>query len=946
MTTSKRWIGWWLMVVMIAPAIARSESASEQLAAAKEQVQSGAYDQAEVALMPLLAGESKVAASIALGRCYLETGRYEAAKTALESVKDESRSNVDWHIWSARLAETLGDYEGAIESARHAMGIDRNSCVARLLLAQNLEIVGKSQEALQEYEWFDRLVKHRLPIDPDNLVAAGAGFYRYSVLTQNSNLVQRTRHVLQKMYQKAYQMLDPKYWPAHLAVADLLAEKFSLDEAADDYRAVLNINTNAVAAHVGLGWIARDQWRFEDVDRHAQDALDINTNSVDALVLLAASRMLERRYTLADGFAQRALAINPNSIDALAYATSAKLALFDEAAADVYVKRADAINPKSGRFHEIVAQTLSDRRQYPQSEVAFLKAIEYEPSSAMARAELGMLYMQWGDEEKARVHLDAAWEIDAFNARTKYSLDLLDKLVAYARLETEHFDVRCEKGLDEVIAASSAKYLESIYDEICKRFDLTLDRRTIVEIFPAHDDFGVRVTGQPWINTGGACTGWVIGVIAPRFGMGKSPFHLPSVLRHEFVHTVTLAATNNRIPHWMTEGLAVLHEDEPRSFGWKEDLAERIRNDDLAPLNEVDWGFMRPKRPNDRAMAYAQSEWMCEFLMDRFGDGVINAMLRDSREGMSQTGLFAKHAKMTPEEFDDAFRAWAIEQATPWGFDLTPPENVETLKALALETPDDASVLARLAMACMEAGDIDEAMTHANASLAIDAKDNALAHEVLMRVYAGKLHHAEDAEQSKEWQQAGIDHAREVLIANPKHRKARMVIAKYHLAEKKDDAALPHLLDLMELYPVDPMEPYELARIYTSMGDDERALPMWKACRQEFSNNREIPAAIAAIHRRAGRLAEACDWYERALQIDPLSPGIGEAYANVLMQMGRTDDAIARYQLLCRIDPEEARFQTACALALFKAGNESEAINYAKRAVALDPKSDARSLLD
>ena len=140
------------MVVMIAPAIARSESASEQLAAAKAQVQSGAYDQAEVALKLLLAGESKVAASIALGRCYLETGRYEAAKTALESVKDESRSNVDWHIWSARLAETLGDYEGAIESARHAMGIDRNSCVARLLLAQNLEIVGKSQEALQEYE--------------------------------------------------------------------------------------------------------------------------------------------------------------------------------------------------------------------------------------------------------------------------------------------------------------------------------------------------------------------------------------------------------------------------------------------------------------------------------------------------------------------------------------------------------------------------------------------------------------------------------------------------------------------------------------------------------------------------------------------------------------------------------------------------------------------------
>jgi tetratricopeptide (TPR) repeat protein len=935
-----------LLAVPILANAQESKSANERLSAARLAATTGDYGGAEIAFKELLAGDTRVASAIALGQCYLETGRYQDAHALLDSVNNESQTNLDWNILAARLAGTLGDYENAIEYARRGRDIERNSCVARLLLAEYLEVVGKSAEALEEYEWFDRLVKHRLPIDAANLTAAGQGFYRYSVLTQHPNLVQRTRHVLHKIYQQAYQVLDVNYWPARLAVANLLNEKFSLDEAADDYRAVLDINSNAVAAHVGLGSIARNQWRFEDVDRRANRALDINTNSVDALELLASSRMFERRYTLADATARRALAINPNSIDALALAASAKLALFDESGADEFIMRANAINPKSGRFHQILAQTLSDRRQYPQSETEFLKAIEYEPSDAMARAELGMLYMQWGDEKKARPPLEAAWKIDAFNARTKYTLDLLDKLVAYARLETEHFDVRCEKGLDEVIAANAANYLESIYEEICQRFEMNLDRKTIVEIFPAHGDFGVRVTGQPWINTGGACTGWVIGVIAPRFGSGKAPFYLPGVLRHEFVHTVTLAATNNRIPHWMTEGLAVLHEDEPRTFGWKEDLAERIRDGELAPLNEVDWGFMRPKRPNDRAMAYAQSEWMCEFLMDRLGDGVINAILRDSREGMSQTGLFAKHAKMTPEEFDEAFRAWAIEQATPWGFDLTPPEKVEPLKALALEKPQEASIRARLARAHFEAGDFGEALANAQASLDLDADHNALAHEVMMFALAATVMDANNADQAAKLQQSIVDHAQKILLIEPGHRKARMIVAKYHLSEQKDDAALPHLLDLMDVEPVDPMVPYELARIYTSMGDDQRALPMWMECRLEFANNREIPAAIAAIHRRAGQLQEARDWYEKALQIDPLSPDIGEAHANVLMQMGRTDDAIARFRLLCRVKPEEAKFHSACALALFKAGNESEAKSYAQKAVKLDPNSDARSLLD
>ena len=40
------------------------------------------------------------------------------------------------------------------------------------------------------------------------------------------------------------------------------------------------------------------------------------------------------------------------------------------------------------------------------------------------------------------------------------------------------------------------------------------------------------------------------------------------VLRHEYSHTITLAATDNRIAHWMTEGLAVWEEQTPLKWEW------------------------------------------------------------------------------------------------------------------------------------------------------------------------------------------------------------------------------------------------------------------------------------------------------------------------------------------------------------------------------------------
>ena len=125
-------------------------------------------------------------------------------------------------------------------------------------------------------------------------------------------------------------------------------------------------------------------------------------------------------------------------------------------------------------------------------------------------------------------------------------------------------------------------------------------------------------------------------------------------------------------------------------------LADAVRQDRLFTLESLDWGFMRPKRPTDRTLAYAQSEWMCEYLIERFGYGVVQDMLRLYREGKTQPQVLAERLQTDSQTLHQDFRGWARKQVEQWGFDLSPPEDVAELRRQAESQSASADVLGRL----------------------------------------------------------------------------------------------------------------------------------------------------------------------------------------------------------------------------------------------------------
>lgn len=925
-----------------------SPTTAPTLAEARDWFIEGSYEKAIEAYSTLAQQPVHLLqAQLGLARCRMQIGLYDEAIAALVEIGADK--SAEWHYLLGQLYRATGRYEDTLKHTRQAIQLDRRYPGARRLLGQMLELLGQRHEAIETYQWFDRrlVAQRELPRDAEKLIDIALGFLRYSVLTQ-TNVADRTKHVLNEMLQVAYERVDRSYWPARIAAADLLREKYNDDPdsgSLSDYMAALRINERLPQAHTGIGEVMLEKWDFEEVERRVNLALDINPNYGPAIHLLAKTRVVERRYPAAIELCERALAVNPNDLAALSISAAASTCQYDQDGVERMTRRVEAINPRCALFHRTLGDALGGIRQYAASEKAYRKAIEFDPTDANAHTELGMMYMQWGEEKKAHEILEAAWALDPFNQRTDFTLELLERLDKFSRIETEHFIIKHDPQRDPGLGPFVARYMEDIYDDVTSDYDMTLTDKTIVELFPTHRAFGVRITGKPWIHTVGACTGRVIALASPGDkAAGLGPYDMARVLKHEFTHTVTLAATQNRIPHWLTEGLAVYQEDSPRPFPWVELLADAVRRDRLFSLESINWGFMRPRRPDDRQLAYAQSEWMCEYIVERFGYDSINAMIDRYRQGHTQADVFARLLGIEMEQFDQDFRTWARKQVERWGFEQTPPEDVSELRELAETEKDNATLLGRLARAQFDDGDYEQALNTARRALKLDQNEtNSL--EVLGTVLAMSAKEEGNEAVKRMIEDEARPALERLLEVDPDGWIAPRLSGEMALRRKAYDEAIDRLTRLQRLCPMDPTSWRGLGGIYLEKGDYDLALPQLTELARVEGHDADAPAQIARIHKRRGRLSEAQYWYRRALYVDPFNVESHKALGDTYMQAGDAALALDEYRMLTKLEPHKARHFEDAAFAANKVGDKNEAQSLAGKAVELDPTSPARSLL-
>jgi tetratricopeptide (TPR) repeat protein len=643
---------------------------------ARSQIWAGQYRRGLVTLTMVRRGKP-VDVALLRGAARFAIGRLDEAITTLTDPEVADVPAVQTLL--ARVKAAQGKYDEAAAILGTVISKNPDLIPPRYYLGVYREAQGDISGAKLAYEWFVSDPNNFLEqwrghpktfTDADDVTCIGRAIDRWATLTMAFQENRPLHDTILSMFTRAYDLIDREYWPAHVAAADYFLKHDDTNSAIAELKIAVSRNPSDIESWKLIAGIHLDQFDFDGVDSAVQEIREIDPNSPDADLLSARNYLLQRVPKFALPPIQRVLDRQPKNIEALGLLAGAQALLLHDDQTAAILKQVDAIDPNNALAYLEVADQLGGMRQYPRAIDMYKIAVQRAPWWSAARNGLGLLYTQSGDEEAARAVLEAAHSLDGYNARTTNYLRLLDEMAKYARKESAHFIVIYDGVLDPVIPEYFSDYLESIYPQVTGDFHFEPKVKTMIEVFPTHDAFSVRTTGAPWLATVGASTGRIIAMVAPRKGgQTMGPFNWSQVLHHEFTHTVTLGETDNRIAHWFTEGLAVQQEHSPIRWEWVPMLYSAVTKHELFNMDELTWGFIRPKRPIDRQLAYAQSSWICEYIEGAYGHDTILQMLEQFRLGKDQDQVFETALHKSQSEFFTEFEAWCQKQVAGWGYD-------------------------------------------------------------------------------------------------------------------------------------------------------------------------------------------------------------------------------------------------------------------------------------
>ena len=875
-----------------------------------------------------------------------EQGDYEQALDLLEARRLHAPHDKQLALEAAALLNTLGRYSEALDLLTDA--IDRHGPSPQLIVATGelLETLGRYDDAAQTYARIVELVPLADDADGDELLSSGVALERHATFSRR-RASDQSKHILHNYLQKSY-LYQPDYWHGHVQTGMFLLDKGRPMQALTEFRLARKINPNAPEIHVGLGMIALERGQFEQAIAHAQDALKTNPRHDGALLLQARCMMTWRRFGDAIERVEKMLSVNPHHIEALSLLSAAHLCMNDAHKARQAMERIASTNPTSWRAHLIIGEWLSAVRDFDQARKHLMLARELAPWSHRPLKQLGVLYMQTGEEHLAAEAFEKSHQLDDFGADVVNYLRLLEDMSEFVTKESTNFIVKVGDP-DKVLLDQVSEYLEDIYDEMVAHHGHRPGHKIIVEIFPTQAQFSVRISGHGWVSTVGACTGRVIALAAPsphRKDGPESAFNWAVVLRHELSHAITLSATDNRIPHWLTEAFAVDQQPDIRSYANIRVLVDSVRLNRLMPVSGLDWGFIRPSAPWQRHLAYAQSQWMLEYLIKQHGKAKILKMLDAFKRGLDQREVFEQVFEQTEKEFDNSFEQWARRQVDLWGFDASAPARPEeTARALARDT-NNPDLIARHAAALHYAGMDDDAMRSARQALKIDPANNqALFVKASLSVKSRKYDLAMSA-------------ADKAINANTQQAWPYKIMARCHL-EQSDNArpdiqrAIHALTQYQRLAPHDDYSYRQLSDIYEKLGSmDAHVLPQLQYLLRHDLTNPRHATRLAEIHRRNRDYAESVEMYQASLHVNPYDSATYEAIAGLFVVLGQWDNAISAARNAVVLEGESARafaklsaVRYRCAIASNDVDMMLLAREDALRAVEIGNDPQARGLL-
>lgn len=783
--------------------------------------------------------------------------------------------------------------QGEIKAALEILS-DIDSILASRLRAEGYEILGDHRAAENAVEPVIEMLLKEATEDAGELTDGVAAMV---VRARIQGQPARDFQSMMSLLARAHQFIDRLYWPARLEEAKLLLDKDKASDAVKVLHETLDLNPRCAEAWYELGRLALRRFDFDSALVASVALSRLNPEHPLSAILIAESRLIQDDPDGAMELLEPVVIRWPKLRLAHAYIAAARALSYDDEALREALERFETLSPGSGMAHFVVGRHLTMNRQYEAAAAVLEEAIRRQPAWPAPQIELGLMELQAGRDDHALDALQSVVQLDPFNKRAANSLFLLNELADYKQIESEHFIVRYKPGEDEVMADLMLEQLERIHGVVSNRFQFEPAQKTVIELMPDHERFAVRITGMPFIHTIAACTGPVIAVEVPREGPPQKHlglFDWPRVIQHEYTHTITLAQSQYRIPHWLTEAAAVSMEHSPRKYETCLMLAKSHANSTLFDLDEIKWAFVRPKKPSDRGKAYAQSHWMVEFMDERFGTSALIRLLGRYLDGEREQEAIPNALGVSRKQFFDDFVDWAQSQVASWGLAAEPSMRT-LLDDLRMSDPTLAEQMDNSRQARLEV--IVKRMT-AQIGEPSRQRTRSLTGTDWPDLARPKVEISD--RQLDDWLVEYPDHPDLIEI-----RLRR----RLHEADTVSDEILPLLEQYASLRPVDPFPHRKLASYWLSSETPEKAIPHLEILDISQEKSPVFTTRLAMLYRENGDKKQALVKAQRALHFDPYDAPSRERVAAIAIENG--DFALARRHIwaLTIIEPDRPQHQ-------------------------------------
>ncbi len=779
-------------------------------------------------------------------RAAFRRGDYSKTWSLTQTAIEGRQADESWYRLAAEVALVRGEYAEAAAAAGQGMGLHRNSIHLRRLAATAELYCGnqnRAVELLEEIGLLYELSKWRYRRDEDQALLAD--YY-----------LQRGRDA-REVLTTILRPLGNASYPARMAIGNLALSKSDDALAAENFRAAAELEPDDPEPLYGLAR-AYESSDPEKANQYLTAALERNPNFVPALLRRAEGAIDGENYELADRLLEAVLAINPQQVAALALKAVIAHLQNDFSSEGELRQRALSTWNANPEFDHLVGKKLSQKYRFAEGARYQERALVYDPKYQPAKIQLALDRLRLGDAAGGWKLADEVYQADPYQILAHNLVSLRDRLAEYATLSNDEFVIRMAGREARLYGDQVMALLREAKRQLETKYDVRIKPPIFVEIYATQQDFAVRTFGMPGVRGYlGVCFGNVVTMNSPA-SQGNRASNWQAVLWHEFCHVITLQKTANKMPRWLSEGISV-YEERQRDPSWGQSMTPRFReltlSDEVLPISRLSEAFLNPRSPEHLLFAYYESSLAVEFLLEKFGQKMLNRLLVELGLGVAADRALAQYAGPL-KQLDAEFIEFVRRRAMTLGSDeyLQKPAaeamtSVEALRRFAEQNSPNYFVQRELAQHYLKEKQWDAALAMAHKMLetvpelqgretpyAVAAAayrglgdteaEMAALREWVRRdadAYDGALRWAELAIGCERWDEA-LEAARAALAVNPLlpagHRFRAAVAEKLGL----DEDLIEALAAEIELGPGDPADVHlRLAQACLRTGNIERA---------------------------------------------------------------------------------------------------------------------------